>query len=159
MLPRTLVLKKPVCGGDDVLDFRAGLRFQKWQRIDENTLIGNQLRCLFQFCQGCARSDTLLEYRARFHLCCWWQRGQIVIGLVWTPIGHDLILRVLRHIPSLCRWRQQVNQICCDYFKIEMCLIDRLPQGHKTATSGLMGRPRVSTCAVLRRTSNPGGQA
>ena len=45
--------------------------------LHKNALIGNQLCCLFQFRQGCARSDTLLEYWACFHLCCWWQRGTI----------------------------------------------------------------------------------
>jgi len=40
LFPSALVLKKSVCRGDDVFDFRAGLCFQERQRIDQNPLIG-----------------------------------------------------------------------------------------------------------------------
>ena len=69
MLPGALILEQPVGGGDNVLDFRTGLRFQKWQRIDEHPLVGDQLGSLLEFGQGSTGGTTLLEYRARFYLC------------------------------------------------------------------------------------------
>ena len=51
MVSGTLILKQPVGRSYDVFDFGTGLRFQKWQGIDEHPLVGDQLGSLLEFGQ------------------------------------------------------------------------------------------------------------
>ena len=55
------VLEEFVGGGDDALDLGAGLRFQQWQGLDEEGLVGEVLGSLFQARQSGPGPNALLE--------------------------------------------------------------------------------------------------
>ena len=78
-------LKKPVGTCYDILDFRTGLSLKQGQRIDENPLVRDQLRCLFQLRQGCAGPNALLQNRFCLQLHTRWKKRNLVKWLIRLP--------------------------------------------------------------------------
>ena len=59
------ISKQPVGGGDDVLNFRAGLRFEQRQGVDQDRGIREQCCSLFQLGDRRPGGDAPLQNRLR----------------------------------------------------------------------------------------------
>ena len=73
--------KQIIVGRHNVFNLRRQLGFLQTNRLDQNTLIWQQLGRATQIRQSCTRRNHLFEDSLALQLCRWWQKRQIVVGL------------------------------------------------------------------------------